>query len=248
MSDIHGNATALRAVLDDVERQGGVDAFWVLGDLVALGPDPVPVLELLAALPNLHATRGNTDRYVTTAARPAPTIAEVIGDPSLTKRFAEVAATFAWTQGAITAAGWFDWLDALPLEQRLTLPDGTRLLGVHAAPGTDEGDGVHDDLDDEALGAMLNGCGAYLVVVGHTHRPLERTTGGIRVVNLGSVSMHATADKRASYALLQADNEVVWLTRRRVSYDRDRVLERLERSRHPGRDFIARYLRDDPTG
>jgi len=32
--------------------------------------------------------------------------------------------SFAWTQGAVTAAGRFDWLAALSLEQRLTLPDG----------------------------------------------------------------------------------------------------------------------------
>ncbi len=179
MSDIHGNATALQAVLDDVEQQGGVDAFWVLGDLVALGPDPVPVLERLAALPNLQATRGNTDRYVTTTAHPSPSTDEVVNDISLVTRFAEVAATFAWTQGAITAAGWFDWLDALPLEKRLSLPDGTRLLSVHAAPGTDEGDGIHDRLDNGTLITVLDGCEAELVIVGHTHRPLERAVRGM---------------------------------------------------------------------
>lgn len=39
---------------------------------------------------------------------------------------------------ALAATGWFDWLAALPLEPRLTLPDGTRLLGVHAAPWPDD--------------------------------------------------------------------------------------------------------------
>jgi len=57
LSDIHGNSIALEAVLNDIALQGGADAYWILGDLVALGPDPVHVLEQLSALPmrNLFA-------------------------------------------------------------------------------------------------------------------------------------------------------------------------------------------------
>ena len=39
LSDIHGNPLALDAVLTDIQEQGGVDGYWVLGDLVALGYD-----------------------------------------------------------------------------------------------------------------------------------------------------------------------------------------------------------------
>ena len=65
-SDIHGNPLALDAVLADIQRQGEVDAYWVLGDFAALGYDPVTPLEYLIALPNASFTRGNTDRYVVT--------------------------------------------------------------------------------------------------------------------------------------------------------------------------------------
>lgn len=50
-SDIYGNAIALDAVLAAIARQGGVDEYWVLGDLVAVGPQPIQVLERLTALP-----------------------------------------------------------------------------------------------------------------------------------------------------------------------------------------------------
>ena len=39
LSDIHGNPIALDAVLKDIEGRGGVDTYWILGDMVALGPD-----------------------------------------------------------------------------------------------------------------------------------------------------------------------------------------------------------------
>ena len=66
LSDIHGNATALNAVLADVAEQGGADGYWIMGDLVALGPEPVLTLEILSALPDARFVRGNTDRYVCT--------------------------------------------------------------------------------------------------------------------------------------------------------------------------------------
>jgi hypothetical protein len=44
LSDVHGNRIALEAVLAD-GRSHGVEAWWALGDLVAIGPDPVPTLE-----------------------------------------------------------------------------------------------------------------------------------------------------------------------------------------------------------
>ena len=58
LADIHGNEIALSAVLRDIEARGGVNAYWILGDLVALGPQPVQVLEILSALPNTRFIRG----------------------------------------------------------------------------------------------------------------------------------------------------------------------------------------------
>lgn len=49
---------------------------FLLGDLVALGPEPVRTLEILSALPNARFIRGNTDRYVCNGDRPSPSIEE----------------------------------------------------------------------------------------------------------------------------------------------------------------------------
>jgi hypothetical protein len=144
VSDVHGNRIALEAVLTDGQSQG-VDAWWALGDLVAIGPDPVPTLELLATAPNLEVCRGNTDRYVVSRDRPPPRPEEVAAKPELLGLFAAVEGSFAWTRGAVASHGWLDWLAELPLESRTTLPDGTRVLGVHASPGRDDGAGITPD-------------------------------------------------------------------------------------------------------
>jgi predicted phosphodiesterase len=54
ISDVHGNRIALEAVVAD-GRECGVEAWWVLGDLVAIGPDPVATLELLRELDTRRA-------------------------------------------------------------------------------------------------------------------------------------------------------------------------------------------------
>jgi len=54
-TDVHGNSMALDAVLADVERLGGVDAYWFLGDAADLGFDPVRAVQRIRGLPGLRA-------------------------------------------------------------------------------------------------------------------------------------------------------------------------------------------------
>lgn len=240
-SDIHGNLTALEAVLADVHRRGGADAYWVVGDLAALGPTPVAVLKRLASLPNLTVVRGNTDRYIMTDGLPPPAVAAVKADPSMLLHFATIARSFGWTQGVISSAGWLPWMRALPLEQRFTLPDGTRLLAVHAAPGQDDGNGIHPALSQAELRALIKGALADLIIVGHTHWSLDITVDDVRVVNLGSVSNPFAPDLRASYWLLEADSLGWQLQQARVDYDHQEVIDQLVAQEHPSAAYLIAF-------
>jgi putative phosphoesterase len=241
-SDIHGNTVALDAVLADISGQGGVDAYWVLGDLVAIGADPVGTLERLAALPNALFVQGNTERYVLTGERPYPSMQDALSDPQLVPRLVEVAHSFAWTQGAITSTGWFDWLVRLPLEGRTTLPDGTRVLLTHVAPGVNDGPGIHPSHSDDVLAEMLRNADADLVCVGHTHWPLERHIGQVHVVNDGSVSMPWSTDVRASYVLIDADESGYEVQLHRAEYDHAAAIQAVRSAHHPSGDFIVNWL------
>ena len=216
-SDVHGNSIALDGVLRDIAAHGGVDAYWVLGDLAAIGPDPIGVLERLVALPHVKFVRGNTDRYVAFGDRPGPTLEEAVADPQLLPFLVEVANTFAWTQGMLTASGWLGWLKDLPLELELTLPDGTGLLGVHASPGRDDGAGIVPENTDDEIRQLWNGCNASLVCVGHTHLPYVLEVEGKLVINPGSVGQPRDGDPRAAWLELDLDE---WTGRyHRVTYD-----------------------------
>ena len=255
LSDVHGNPITLDAVLADVAARGGADSYLVLGDLVAIGHDPIGVLERLTALPNARFVQGNTDRYVVTGQRPYPTFADAAADSSLIPRLVEVAHSFAWTQGMVTAAGWFDWLAALTLEQRVQLPDGTRLLATHVAPGYDDGTGIHPNLTDQELTALVADASAELICVGHTHWPVDRRVAGVRVINVGSVSNPVAFDLRASYALLDATDAGYQVELVRVPYAVDQVIAAIDGAprgaqrpvagRHPASDYILSHYRGE---
>src|SRR5262245_27569741 len=130
LSDIHGNSIALDAVLADIRTVGGVQGYWLLGDLAATAHDPVGVTERRAERPHAVFIRGNTDRCTVSGDSPTPLEADVLADLSLLPIFGDVNRSFGWTQGALAVTGWQDWLNDLPLEYHLTLPDGTRVLLV----------------------------------------------------------------------------------------------------------------------
>ena len=241
ISDIHGNLAALDAVLADIDRRG-VDEVWALGDLVALGPHPVEVLERLAAVPAIRVLAGNTDRYTVTGDRPPPSPDDVAVNPSLAPVLAEVASSFSWTAGMITAAGWADWLRRLPRSQRIGLPNGDHLLGVHADPERDDGEGLPPDRDAGDLQRALEGCGAAIVVGGHTHLACDFSVSGVRCVNAGSVSNPRPGDVRASYAVVTATAGGVTVEHARVAYDHRSVLDGLACQGHPAPAWIAAHF------
>lgn len=245
LADIHGNSIALDAVIADIERFGGADEYWILGDLVALGPDPDGVLKQLDALPNVRAIRGNTDRYVVSGELPWPRLPDVEKDPALFQLHFRIARSFAWTAGAVAAAGGLARLRELPLELRLQLPDGTRVLAIHAQPGADDGTGIHPGLSDQELAALLGGVEADLVFVGHTHTPFDRTVGNLRVVNPGSVSNPFPPDLSAAYVLLNAGEAGYKIAFRRAHYDLDAVIEAVREVDHPSAEYIIGFMKGE---
>ncbi|MEO2006064.1 MAG: metallophosphoesterase family protein [Candidatus Poribacteria bacterium] len=215
----------------------------IVGDLVAIGPDPVGVLQRIEDMPHVTALRGNTDRCTTTLDRPPPTLDQAAADPTLLPVLLSVAHNFAWTQGMVTAGGWFDWLHELPLDLRLELPNGESLLAVHASPGCDEGPGVHPALTKAELGKVANDADADILCVGHTHWPMTVEVDGVRLINLGSVSNQYPPDRRASYIVVEATSSCVTVERRRVAYDHEAVVDELHRVRHPSTDYITQLQR-----
>jgi putative phosphoesterase len=242
IADIHGNDVALRAVLKDADRFA-VDRWWALGDLVLFGPRPVEVLQLLRSLPGIGMLRGNTDRYVLTGEQPEPheTAVKAVGSLDLVERYAAMAAGIGWTRGVLDQAGLLADLIGLPAQLRLRLSGGTRLLGVHASLGADDGPAIEPDIDDERLRVLFAGCDADVVVGGHTHFVTDRVVDGIRVLNPGAAGLPRTCGT-AGWLLLDDSGGGLAVTQRSVSFEVDSVVSDLHRRRHPNAEFVGALL------
>jgi diadenosine tetraphosphatase ApaH/serine/threonine PP2A family protein phosphatase len=218
--DIHGNLPALDAVLADA-RGEGADRWLLGGDYALFGPQPEETVERLRSLAPAVWIRGNGERWTADPAA-AP------GNPIVPAAI-EAART---ALGEATVAE----LGALPEH---ALDAGTRY--VHGSPVSDVRSFLPEPAEDEP--ELLAGVGEPRLVFGHTHLPFRRTaaTGGIELVNPGSVGMPFDADPRAAYALVHDDGGV---EHRRVAYDHAAVAAAL-RERWAGEgwaDTVARRI------
>ena len=158
---------------------------------------------------------------------PPPTIQQATENTNLIPQLTQVVRGFAWTQGMITASGWLPWLDALPIEQRLTLPDGTRMLAVHAYPGHDEGTGIQPHMSDDKVRASFGDADADLILVGHVHWAQDRHLGDLRVVNPGPVGNQLAPRMYAGYVVLEADKSRHQVHFHQVQYNHDAEIQAL---------------------
>ena len=112
LSDVHGNAAALEAVLADIAREKP-DALMVAGDLVLNGPEPALVIDVLRSLAGDGALiiGGNTDIAVADFDYAAAFPWMIDGVPDAIVDAAE------WAHEAIGDER-LDWLRRLPAERR----------------------------------------------------------------------------------------------------------------------------------
>jgi predicted phosphodiesterase len=242
LSDIHGNLPALEAVLADVQARGLPDAAWVLGDLAAFCPWPTETLARLRALPNVAFLQGNTDRYLVTGRRPVFPVHSADDWATMPARLTARDANFHWTVERLSFAD-YEFLRDLPARLEMDVPGYGRVAAVHANAEDDETP-LPPDAPDDRVYAFFSGLEARLTLYGHTHRPVDRTVDGIRIVNDGSVGLPLDGDPRPAYALLDFEGGRCDVTIHRVVYDREAVIGELERVEHPGREWVNGILRE----
>ena len=211
LSDVHGNARALEAVLARLERNRP-DAIWCLGDTVGYGARPNDCCALVQAMCDL-CLAGNHDLVVSGATD--------------IEEFNHDAATAArWSRDVLNEKNR-DWLNSL---EPKAVADGLELY--HASPRDPVWEYV---LSEYVALAALEATEAPVVLVGHSHVALalgvvdEQLVGGLAadgsgvsfaddrwLLNPGSVGQPRDGDSRAAWLLL--DLEARFARFRRVPY------------------------------
>jgi diadenosine tetraphosphatase ApaH/serine/threonine PP2A family protein phosphatase len=187
--------------------------------------------------------QGNTDRYLVSGMRsamPLPTDEEAWSQ--MPARLAQREAVFLWTCERLSF-DHFAYLRDLPTELTMEVDGYGTLTAFHAAPGDDEF-GFAPETEDAVIAEKLAGTPAGLVLMGHTHKPMDRQVGDWRVLNVGSVGMPFDGDPRGAYALLDFDDEGhLSVDQRRVPYDVEKAVEYLQGLEHPVAEVQSARLR-----
>lgn len=173
VSDLHGNLTALRAVLAALAERG-VGHVVCLGDVATLGPEPAGTVELVA---ERCATliEGNHDTFLRV---PGAAAAYTSAPPVLD--------AIDWCATQLTGQH-HRLLGAAVASAELHL-GRHRVVAFHGSPADNTEDLLATTADD-ALLAALGPAPAPLMAGGHTHLPLLRRLRGTLLLNPGSVGM-----------------------------------------------------------
>jgi len=177
IADIHGNSSALRAVLDDIARRG-ITQIVNLGDVLSGPLDPAGTADLLMRL-DLPTVMGNHDEWL------------------IDRPLAEMGMWEKWSYPALSD-DHLDWIKSFPQDIEW---NGVYLC--HATPGNNarnwldcRGSGQLVACPLSRVARYLDGVAAPLALCGHTHIPRVVRVGEQIVANPGSVGCPAYLDDR----------------------------------------------------
>ena len=227
-SDVHGNLTALDAVLNDIASKN-VDQVVFAGDLCLVGPRPMECLRRIQDS-NITGIYGNTDDWILGRQTPPQPLA----------------ALAQWTLAQLSRAEQ-SWLNTLAFSQRISPTDYARddLLIVHANP-VDVNQIIFPTEQEQLarygrvrqtdveLGELVTEVKAAVLVFGHLHIPGERKWDQLRLINISSVSMPGDGDSRAKYGIFSWQNDAWTFERQVVSYDIEKELDAYKQTQPPG--------------
>jgi putative phosphoesterase len=224
VSDIHGNLTALEAVVADLNRTKP-DLVLQGGDLAFSGCQPAEVIDFVSQL-GWAGVLGNTDEMLWTAEALPQMIAAAPKIEGLLRILFE---TFAPAARALIGGDRIAWLQRLPAEFRYE-----DMVLLHASPGN-LWRAPLDSSDPASLEKVYEGLNARTVVYCHTHRPFIYRGSSFAICNSGSVGAPYDGDPRASYLLIDNHQPEI----RRVEYDVEAEVRRLLASNYPYKHWLA---------
>ncbi|MBL8061374.1 MAG: metallophosphoesterase family protein [Anaerolineales bacterium] len=239
ISDIHGNFTALEAVLADIKKQN-VDQLICLGDVVSLGPEPLKVLNALREWKTVNIM-GNHDLAIL--------------DP-------EKAAQYEITEHLIPDLYWgreklspedFDFLRSFKNTHEVQFPNGVDILAFHGSPLSTT-HLIQATTAPDVLDSYFADRTEYIFIGGHSHIQMHRRYGKKLILNSGSVGnafVYAFSPGNppnllpwAEYAILEQEDNSLHVDMRRVYFDINALVERVKESNLPGAAWWLRQYQD----
>lgn len=224
LGDIHGNYLALEAVLKAAE-DSGVTRFLVTGDLIGYYFWPDKVLGLLSSV-ECTIVKGNHEDMLTS----------VVENPYLLPIFEKKYGAGLRIALEQLSKEQLRELSQLPETQNVTI-NSCHILLCHGSPW-DTDKYIYPDASEELLKKCAS-FGVDIIVMGHTHYPMNREIGTTLLINPGSVGQPRNKQPGASWAIL--DTETKNVTFRNEDYSIQSVVNEASH-REPMLPYLAEVL------
>ncbi len=235
ISDIHGNFTALQAVLADIKSQN-IDQIVCLGDTVTLGPQPKEVLNTLREL-NCILIKGNHDAAIL--------------DPEEAEKYEiteHLIPDLYWGRERLTLDD-LNFIGSFKSTHEIKLSNGVTILCFHGSPLSPT-DLIQSTTPTNVLDRYFEGYKADVFIGGHSHIQMYRRHGEKLVLNSGSVGntfVFAYAPGNipsllpwAEYTIISQNENYLDVDLRRIYFDTDELIKLVKQSGLPGTDWWLR--------
>jgi len=242
-SDIHGNAIAMEAVLEDISKQS-IEQMICLGDVASLGPQPAEVMDMLMSL-NSTFVSGNHDEAMLQNDRWDELGISPIVQPD-----------FQWSLERLQEAH-FEFIKSFRPWVEISVINNLQILCCHGSPRSST-DFMHPGVLPEKLDSYLESFRAPVIVNGHLHSPFYEVVQGRHLINPGSVGMPfkippgpdnpPVLHPWAEYAAISLTNEgsdgkvSIQVELRTVRYNFEKFKDILNSSSLPGKKWWLEQL------
>lgn len=224
IADVHGNRSALIAVLEEIDKETDIEHIYCLGDMVGIGYETNEVLSILFSRTDVTMIRGNHEDEL---------IAVLQREEGQSQDGEKV--HHEWLAAR---------LDSKFLPKLLALPhvltvshSGKNLLFTHYHL---DADGQYLPIDEdptlEKLERFYQGRSVEIVCFGHHHPVHYFSTKAKAYLNPGSLGCSNWPFAR--YATLSLDDDSIGIELKEVPYDNREFLMGYEKLEVPEKDFI----------
>lgn len=228
IADIHGNFTALEAVLAALNKQK-IDLIICLGDIATIGPQPRQVIEKLREL-NCSCVLGNHESALL---NPDHEDQYGIAPPLIP--------ALHWCSQLLKSED-LDYLKSCKTSLEVMMERDISLFCFHGSPRSNT-EAILATTSHEDLSEIFRIQKATVMAGGHSHLQLARHHNGILIVNPGSVGTPFVSTPApgmpprllpwAEYGIFEQTNSSMKFELHRLSYDTQKYIEVIKNSDIP---------------
>ncbi|WP_299095753.1 metallophosphoesterase family protein [uncultured Metabacillus sp.] len=236
ITDIHGNASALKSVLAEIDSRKEIEQIYCLGDMIGIGPDSNEVLHMLFSRDDIKMITGNHDEAILSLAK----------GEEYPQSHSHARKHHQWILDRMDKS-FIPKLEHLPRIIRQNI-EGNSILFIHYQIETGK---MKEQISNdpfssivepsvENLETLFKQNNEDLICFGH-HHPIHYFRGN-KAIYLNPGSLGCNHKPAVRYAIVTVSKEKIEINLEETIYDNSSFLESYNKLQVPERDFILKVF------